>query len=188
MTVKTVRIQIQPTFVTRMDYEQDGHRIVLGFDGRDGWKTVDGVPQPDRASRNHARNATFGAEFMLGLPFKLADPGTQYRLVGPDSPSDSVQRVLVTYAPGTGDAAGHVYEYEFDEGTGRLEQAWIRDAYVSVVVVFSDWREVDGLTLATRRVRYESDEHGRRLEKAGESVLEGIRLNEPLEPSLFAEP
>lgn len=184
-TEKKVRIAVEPHLRVRIDYEHDGKPVALGYDGTDGWKTIDGKPELDRTARNHARNASFGAHFMLGLPFKLADPGTNYELL---EEKDGFKRVRVTYEKSAGDAPMHVYAYRFEADTLRLDSAWISDPNMSVVVEYSDFHTIDGLTLATRRTRYGSNQKKERLERQAASKLENLRFGEEFDEDIFKEP
>lgn len=184
-TEKRVRIEMSPGLRVRIDYESNGKSVAIGFDGERGWKTVGGEPELDRSSRNHARNASFGTHFMLGLPFKLADPGTNYQRLESE---EGFKRVRITYDEGTGDAPMHTYVYRFESDPIRVHRAWISDSRKTVVVEFSDFRTINGLTLATRRVRFGSNQKRDRLTRQAESKLENIGLGRGFDDDIFAYP
>lgn len=90
------------------------------------------------------------------LPFNLGDVEVTLAPL-PPAPDDSLERIAAVYPPAPADTADRRYELGFDPSTGLLRevrQAFDGDSAASRIVVFDDWRDVDGLRLPHRRRLY----------------------------------
>lgn len=186
------RYVLRPELKVRIDREADGQTIVLINSGGDAWKTVDGRPAATPEDRNQARNSTFGSHYVFNMPWKLADPGVHLSHAGQETLADGtvVDKVRVTYEEGAGDAGGlHTWTYWFDAETGRLTANHLQ--YEPGKYDFTEYHddvEIGGLRFASRRLGYKADGKGRRGPRVSEIVYEDIRLDVPLEESVFQRP
>ena len=103
-----------PTSRVRQE-EIDGDAI-LGWDGSQAWIT----PGPE-AFPSPARFWALTPYYFVAMPFVLADPGTRYELL-PSAKLDGepMDRVKVTFDPGTGDAPDDYYVAWLDPESDRL--------------------------------------------------------------------
>jgi hypothetical protein len=99
------------------------------------------------------------------VPFNLGD--VEVTLVSlAAAPGDSLERISATYPPAPADTVSRRYELGFDPSTGLLRevrQALDGDSTAARIVVFDDWRDVDGLRLPHRRKLYGTDPDGLRV-------------------------
>ena len=187
------RYVLRPRLRARIEWEEDGKRIVLINDGGQGVKFVDGRPATAAADVNQARGVTFGSHYVFNMPFKLADPGAQLAPAAARRLTDGtrVDAVRVTYAPGTGDAGGmHTWTYFFDARSGRLTANHL--TYAPGKYDYTEYHDdivVDGITLARRRLGFDADGSGRRKgPRTSEIVYEDVKFDVPLDDALFAAP
>lgn len=148
----------QSVAMDRIDIDRAADGMQLRYDG-DGvamiGDTAAGEPWPG------ARFDVFTWPYFFAAPFKLADPGTQWGEVAdyPWSEGAPATAAKLTFAAGTGDAPddyyvvvpgddglveGMAYVVTFGKGTGAADEA---DPHA---IVYSDYREVDGVPIAHR--------------------------------------
>ena len=196
-TVETRRAQhhryvLRPALAARIEWEEEGRKIVLINSGGDAWRIVDGQAATSTEDRNGARNSTFGSHYVFNMPWKLADPGTHLSYAGRETLPDGtvVDKVRVTYDQGAGDAGGlHTWTYAFDAESGRLTANHLQyepGKYDSTE--YHDDVEVGGLRFASRRLGFAADANGRVGPRVSEIVYENIRFGVPLPEALFQHP
>jgi hypothetical protein len=175
----------------RIEWEENGSKIVMINDGQQAWKLVDGKPATSEDDIKAARNTTFGANYVFTMPFKLRDPETQLADAGTERLADgtAVQKLRVTYPAGVGDAGGMHEWYFLIDQSGRLAGThllyepgkWDWTEYL-------DEKAVGGFTLPTRRVGYDGDVKGRVGVKHSEATYDNIEFNGELSDDLFKPP
>ncbi|MBA3386932.1 MAG: hypothetical protein H0T95_09995 [Chthoniobacterales bacterium] len=182
---------LHPSPRMRIEWEENGSKIVMINDGHQAWKLVDGKRASSEEDIKTARNTTFGANYVFTMPFKLREPGTQLADAGTQTLADgtTVQKLRVTYPAGVGDAGGMHDWYFLLDKNGRLTGThllyepgkWDWTEYL-------DEKTVDGFTLPTRRVGYDGDEKGKVGTKHSQATYENIEFNVDLSDDLFAPP
>lgn len=180
-----------PTARVRQD--QVNGEVSLGWDGTQAWIT------PERgAFPSPARFWALTPYYFVAMPFVLADPGTQHELLEP-APLDgeTMDRVKVTFDPGTGDAPDDYYVAWIDPQTDRLRALTY---IVTSSTVFPDggrsgekrltWLElqdVDGLLLAGRYEGWHLVD-GQPSEPSATVTISAFERNAPVSDALFAPP
>jgi hypothetical protein len=186
------RFRLKPSFGVRMEIEESGTKAILVNNGRFASKVVDAKEDLSLAAGREARDVTFAAEYLFGLPFKLADPGVHFDSQGQGSLEDgtSVERVRVTYEAGSGDASGqHNWTYFFDSKSGALRAGRVDMAPdKSFFFEFLGEKSFDGLRLPTRIRQSTMEASGKKGPVVSESTIDELRFNVPLDDSLFAIP
>jgi hypothetical protein len=186
------RYVLDPRMRARIEWEEDGRKIVLINDGGLGVKLVDGRPATATSDVNQARNVTFGSHYVFNMPFKLADPGAQLASAARRRLPDGTlaDAVRVTYAPGAGDAAGmHTWTYFFDARNARLTANHLM--YGPGQYEYTEYHDdmvVDGITIARRRLGFGADGSRRKGPQTSEIVYEDVKFDVPLDARLFALP
>jgi hypothetical protein len=186
------RYVLRPRLYARIEWEEDGRAIVLVNDGYHARKLVDGIVQKEQSASNEARNATFGSHYVVGMPFKLTDPGAQLAYLGQERLAGGLEahKVRVAYEKGAGDAGGlHTWTYYFEAGSGRLCANHLN--YGPGQYDFTEYHddvEVAGMRVSTRRLGYDADARGRKGPRRSEIVYEDIRTNVAFEDALFVVP
>ncbi|MEP6993983.1 MAG: hypothetical protein ABI968_05625 [Acidobacteriota bacterium] len=186
--VETHRYQLHPSFAARIEWDEDGKRIVLINDGRDAVKLIDGNPAVEQSDVNQARNSTFGSHYVFCMPFKLADPGAHHVVADPVIVGGRrVDGVRVTYDRGAGDAGGlHTWTYYFDAQSGGLVANLLNyEPGKYDFTEYLDERVINGLRLPTRRDGYAADARGKTGPRLSEIEYEDIRFDVALDEALF---
>ena len=185
------RYVLRPEMKGRIEFEEDGKKIVYINSGGQAVKVVDGRLAPAQEDTNSARNNTFGSHYVFTMPFKLTDPGVHLEPAGEERLGKTrVEKVRVTYDKGAGDAGGmHVWTYYFDKASGRLVANNLKyEAAKYDYTEYLDERPVAGLLLPMRRLGYEADEKGKRGRRNSEILYENVRFDLPMADALFALP
>lgn len=192
--VERHRYRLQPSLGMRIESEREGRQVVLINNGGQAWKFIDGQGATDQAARDQAWNSTFGSQYVFAMPFKLTDPGTVLTDAGPVRLPDgaSAHAITASYQPGAGSAAGmHTWTYYFDPTTARLlanHLAFGPQTTDYSYTEYADYHTVDGLTVAERRVSYQSNAAAQRLAKTSEITQRDLRFDVPLDESELAPP
>lgn len=102
---------------SRVRQEQVDGDAVFGWDGAQAWI----APDPEAFPRP-ARFWALTPYYFVAMPFVLADPGTRHERL-PPAPleGETMERVKVTYDPGTGDAPDDYYVAWLHPESHRLE-------------------------------------------------------------------
>ena len=185
------KLTLPPEVKVRQESLRDGKRTVTAFDGSNAWVTEEDKPVTDEKRLSGARNSSFGTQYMLCVPFKLADPGTIHEYLGPVSLSTGTfEKVKVTYKAGTGDNPSHVWTYYFNRKTHFMERLdWSNSENNShSISEYGNFRKVDGLWWPMRRINYEKDLKGDKGRKISELVYKNVRFNNDFGPNTFTKP
>ena len=190
--VQLHRYELSPGMKGRVEWEEDGRKIVLVNSGYHAAKLVDGKLQTTVKDNNEARGSTYGSHYVFGMPFKLTDLGVHLAHVGTEKLPGGVvaEKVRVTYDKGAGDSGGlHTWWYYFDRKTGRLVANNLKyEADKYDYTEYSDERPVAGLLLPMRRFGYAGNAKGRTGRRTSEILYEDVRFDVPFPPALFELP
>lgn len=180
-----------PHFKGKMSWKNKDKNIVVLYDGWRAVKMENGVILQDEKSKNEAWNNIFGSLYLIGLPYKMADPGTIYN----DMPQTTLANgkkantVKITYKEGAGSCAlFHTWYYYFDTETNQLVATLLDHGKGYGLNEYSQFTEVGGLKLQTRRDRYDSNLKGERLLHTNTYLKENIQFVEAFPDSHFAIP
>lgn len=185
-SINTVHV---PT--SRVRQEQVGGEVVMGWDGQQAW-----IAPREGAFPSPARFWALTPYYFVGMPFVLADPGTRHERL-PDGELDGqpVERVKVTFDPGTGDAPDDYYIVDADPQTHRMRALTY---IVSSPVLFKeggqsgekrlawlDQVQVDGLWFASRYDGVNLKD-GEPASAASTVAIRDIRRNVAVDDTTFA--
>lgn len=166
----------------RARIETDGGEVLV-FDGDRAWVS------PSAAHVPMVRFQLLTWPYFLAAPFKLRDPGTHLAPHG-RRPLNGVTHVtaLLTFDAGIGDSPDDWYVIYQDPATDRLAAVAYIVTYGTAVaeaekephvVVYEDYRTIDGVALSTRWVMYHwSLADGAFGEPIGEVTLGNVRFVE----------
>jgi hypothetical protein len=186
------RYRLGPAFGVRVEMDDRGKKVVLVNNGRFASKVVDAREDLSVAGGREARDETFAAHYLFGVPFKLTDAGARLESLGQGTLDDGTvtERVRVTYQAGAGDSgAQHTWTYFFDSQSGALRAARVDvSPDKSFFFEFFDGKTFDGLRLPTRIRQSTMDASGKKGPMVSESTVDELRFNVPLDDSLFAIP
>ena len=188
------RYQMQPTVKMRIAYEDfEGRDILLINDGDEAWKWIDGERATGETDRNHAWNSTFGSHYVMGMPFKLTDPGVTLTEAGRDTVGSTVvDAVHVEYEEGAGSSGGmHTWTYYFADDDGRLVANHLHFGPDPDDYDFTEYveiRPIEGVHWSIRRASYHSNADFEKLDQTTAYHNTEMRVNAPLPDSLFLLP
>jgi len=177
----------------RVRQEQVGGEAVLGWDGTEAW-----IAPGLEAFPSHPRFWALTPYYFVAMPFVLADPGTRHELLPQAALAGEVMdRVKVTFDPGTGDAPDDYYVAWIDPEDDRLRALTY---IVTSPELFPDggrsgekrltWlglEDVDGLLLATRYEGWNLDD-GAPSRPSATVTIGDLKRNVPVPPDAFAPP
>ncbi|WP_115868806.1 DUF6503 family protein [Marinoscillum furvescens] len=129
--------------------------VRYGWDGRDAWVFPDTAELPV-----NPRFWSMTPFYFVGLPFVLADEGTQYEQLEPQQLNGrNYDLVKVTYTSGTGDAPDDFYIIYIDQQTSKMGALRYIVTYPGFfpngghspekIMILKGLQEVDGIWLAT---------------------------------------
>ena len=180
-----------PTFKGKMTWKNKDKNIVVLFDGLRAVKIENGVVLDDEKSRSEAWNNIFGSLYLIGLPFKMSDPGSVYNDMPPTTLANgkTTKVVKITYQEGAGSfALYHKWYYYFDPQTYQLAATLLDHGKGFGLNEYSEFIEVGGLKLQTRRDRYDSNPKGERLLHTNTYLKENIQFIEAFPDTHFEIP
>jgi hypothetical protein len=132
------------------------------------------VPLADETARRRARDYVSARVYFLFPPYRLSDPSVYAEDRGIDDPAmwggRRLQRVRVTFEPGTSTNADAVFLYWFDPETARLEQFAYTYRGGMRFRKLIDQRRVDGLLFA------DQENHGVDEDGVGIDDLDAARV------------
>jgi len=180
--------QLKPRLKFRISWEEDGDKFVIVNTGDKAWKTINGKVSEEESDINHAWNSSFGSHYVIGMPFKLRDPGVNLSYEGEKTLRNGriAHNVKVTYSPGAGSAAGmHSWNYYFDPERGGLLANKIDYQNGSSYTAYESFEEVGGIMLSKERKSYQVDEDGNMGRLTTQYTNEELSFDVELKDSLF---
>jgi hypothetical protein len=186
------RYRLVPAFGVRIEVDDHGKKVLMVNNGRFASKVVDAREDLSVDAGREAREETFAANYLFGVPFKLTDKGARLESLGQGPLEDGTvaERVRVTYEPGAGDSgAQHTWTYFFDSQSGALRAARVdMSPDKTYYFEFLEEKTFDGMRLPTRVRESTMDASGKRGKPMAESSVDEVRFNVPLDDALFAIP
>ena len=172
---------------------QSGENYVLGFDGKNTWVS------PDLDAFPGNPDFYVGLDFyFFGIPFVLADPGTNRELLGDVTFNGTTyEAVKISYNAGVGASPDDYYIAHFDKETHLLTYLLYTVTFNSqepnenyYARAYEEWQEVGGLLLPKKMAAYSWDKETRMLgEMRREAVFNNVTLDtKQPEEAVFAKP
>ena len=179
-----------PTFQARISWEENGKKYVMINNGQQAWKLEDGKVMLDEKSKTSAWNSSFGSHYVMCMPFKLPDPGSQYEFEGKTLLPDGkeVNAIKVTYKKGAGSSAlYHTWWYFFDPNTNELAANFLDFGNGYDYTQYAAFVTVDGIKLNQQRKSYKSDSLRQTIQISSSYVNEEVQFKETF-PADYFEP
>jgi len=169
-------------------------------DGRFAWDGERAWIAPDSLRQPNPRFWALTGFYFQQIPFVLADPGLNYRVL----PDDTLQgtphdMVSVTFDRGVGDAPGDTYVLYLDKESGRVEAIRYTVSYgqdvppgadlPQTLFDYQDYVTVHGLTVPTRFEGYAyTDPEGAADTRKSWAVADSISYRRPFDASQLQPP
>ncbi len=179
---------LHPKFQARISYEENGKNYVIINNGEQAWKLEDDVIMTDEGSKNSSWNSSFGSHYVMCMPFKLADNGTQFGFEGVTTLPNGkeVNSIKVNYKEGAGSSAlFHTWWYFFDLTTNELVANFLDFTNGYDYTEYLAFITVDGIKLNQQRRSYKSDSIRQEIQVSSSYVNEEIQFVEGFAPSYF---
>lgn len=150
---------MQPIFSATISWEKEGENHIVKLDSTGCIKMVDGVIQDQ--SERALIESVYSSLYVLGMPFKLLDAGTQLAYQGIETLRDgtAVDVIKATYDPGEHDNHSTVDEwyYYFDQETGHFNGCMVYHAPTYAYIENLDFYSDTPVKFHQHRKSYRSD-------------------------------
>ena len=153
-------------FKARMEWSDGGDKFIIINNGEEAKKYKNGKELTDDQSKNEAWNSSFGSHYVIGMPYKLTDPGTILTYEGIDSTTldRPVHAIKVEYEEGAGSTGGmHLWRYYFDETTYDLAGNYLDYGEGHSVTSYEVFEDVGEHRIHNKRFSYISNESKERV-------------------------
>jgi len=164
-------------FKARMEWTIGDDEFLIINNGEEAKKYKNGEELIDDRSKNEAWNSSYGSHYVIGIPYKLTDPGVTLTYEGIDTVilAKPVHSVKVEYAEGAGSTGGmHQWWYYFDEDTYDLAGNFLDYGEGHSITTYEVFEEVEGHRFHNKRFSYIANDQKERV------VLRTIYENEEM--------
>ena len=151
---------LKGVFKARLEWKIGDHEYLIINNGEQAKKYKNGVEMVDDRSKNEAWNSSFGSHYVIGMPYKLTDPGVTLTYEGIDTAilDRPVHSLKVQYAKGAGSTGGmHRWWYYFDEDTYDLAGNYLDYGEGHSITTYEVFEEVGGHRFHNKRHSYISN-------------------------------
>ena len=183
---------LYPSFGARISWVSKGQQHLILCNNRQAWKLENGEVKNDPKSKNAAWNQSFGSHYLIAIPFKLADEGTNLTFEGDTVLADGrkVTGVKVTYDEGAGTSAlFHTWRFYFDAQTFEYVASLLRHDKGYGYNTYEDYTEIEGIRFYRQRFRSNSDGYDLvQLKHSADYKLEGFEFLDRFPKSYFLLP
>ena len=148
-------------FKARMQWQIGDDKFLIINNGSEAKKYKNGIELTDMNSKNEAWNSSYGSHYVIGMPYKLADPGTRLTYEGIDSTTldKPVHAVKVEYATSAGSTGGmHIWWYYFDTETFDLAGNYLNYGEGFSITTYELFKEIGSHKIHNKRHSYISND------------------------------
>lgn len=180
--------QLQPSLKMHISWEEEGDQFEIKNNGEQAWKFKNGEEMKSEEEQNSAWNSSFGSQYVMGIPFKLTDPGVILEYQGIDTLANNVlaHKIKTTYQKGAGSSAGkHTWWYYFDKDSYKPVANFLDYGDGYSYTQYDEFTEVEGIKLNQQRTSYQTNKNMDLLYKTTVYINENIRFNEDFTEGLF---
>lgn len=183
------RYNVFPSFKVNMQWsEKDGKDVYeIKNNGQQSWKMKAGTLMTDQKSINSAYNSSYGAQYVVFMPWKLADPKVILEYVGLETLPNGREGLglKVNYTEGYSTTTDHTWWYYFDRESGAQIATFLKHAKGYSYTEFEEYTKVDGMIFHSRRNAYRSDANKENLVLGTVYINEKIKLRSTFSDDLF---
>lgn len=180
--------QLRPTFKASITWEEEGNKHQIINNGNQAFKLENGKLQNDEANLNAAWNSSYGSQYVVCMPFKLADPGAILTYEGLDTLHNNkiVHAIKVDYKKFAGSAGGmHTWWYYFDKDSCEPVANFLDYGAGHSYTQYESFTQVDGIKINHVRKSYKTNANRDLLFVSTIYTNENIRFNEDFDEGLF---
>jgi len=180
--------QLKGGFKARMEWSIGEDDFLVINNGEQAKKYKNGVELTDLQSKNEAWNSSYGSHYVIGMPYKLTDPGTTLTYEGIDSTilDLPVHSLRVEYAKGAGSTGGmHLWYYYFDVENYDLVANYLDYGEGYSFTTYEVFENVNNHRIHNKRFSYISNNAKERLLLRTVYENEEIKFNQELDEHTF---
>ena len=182
------RYQLGDEFKARMEWQIGNDDFLIINNGMQAKKYKNGEELTDDKSKNEAWNSSYGSHYVIGMPYKLTDPGVTLIYEGIDSITldEPVHAVRVEYAEGAGSTGGmHLWYYYFDLDNYNLAGNYLDYGEGHSVTTYEVFEYVSDHRFHNKRYSYISNENKHRVMLRTVYENEEMKFDQNFDDSLF---
>ena len=142
--------------------QQNGRLVISVKTSQNFYRTVNG--EPIRTNSAQLARTINSATYVLGMPFKLLDPGVSIQYLGVDTIPNGQEAMVLSASYDTEVHANHSsdepWRYYFDPETGKVLGNWVLSSDHANFIENISYEEVGGLLLHQYRKSYRLDSLG----------------------------
>lgn len=175
-------------FKARMEWTDGDDQFLIINNGEQAKKYKNGEELTDMGSKNEAWNSSFGSHYVIGMPYKLADPGVTLTYEGIDTTllEVPVHAIKVEYAPDAGSAGGmHLWYYYFEVDDHDLAANYLDYGDGHSFTTYEEFDSVGNHRIHDKRFSYISNEDKERVMLRTIYENEEMTFNVDLEDNAF---
>jgi len=180
---------LKNTFKARMEWNMgDDHYLIIN-NGEVAKKYKNKIELTDQRSKNEAWNSSYGSHYVIGMPYKLTDPGVTLTYEGIDSMTldRPVHSIKVDYAKGSGSAGGmHRWWYYFDLDNYDLAGFFLDHGKGYSLTTYEIFEKVGAHRLHNKRFSYISNAKKEKVQLRTIYKNEEMQFTEVLDDNMFA--
>ncbi len=178
-------------FKARLEWNIGDDQYLIINNGEQAKKYKNGIELLDQKSLNEAWNSSFGSHYVIGIPYKLTDPGARLNYLGIDSTTIGrpVHAVKVDYADDAGSTGGmHEWWYFFELDTYDLAANFLDYGEGYSLTTYEVFESVETHRFHNKRYSYISDENRHRLMLRTVYENEEMQFDPPIDANFFEFP
>lgn len=167
--------QLKNGFKARLEWKVGEDDMLIINNGTEAKKYKNGLELTDEKSIREAWNSSYGSHYVIGIPYKLTDPGVSLTYEGIDSITldRPVHSLKVDYAEGAGSSGGlHQWNYYFDIDDYDLAGNYLDYGNGHSITTYEVFEQVSEHRLHNKRFSYIANDQKERV------VLRTIYENE----------
>jgi len=175
-------------FQARMTWSKDSSNYTIINDGEQAKKYKEGVELTDDKSKKEAWNSSYGSHYVIGMPYKLTDPGVTLSYEGVDETllDRPVHSIKVEYAKDAGSSGGmHKWWYYFDKENYDLVANYMDYGNKYSLTTYEVFEDVDGMRFHNKRFSYQSNEKRERVQLKTIYENEEMKFDQAFEKDVF---
>jgi len=180
--------KLKDEFKARMEWAVGDDAFLIINDGVEAKKYKNGNELTDDKSKREAWNSSYGSHYVVGIPYKLTDPGVTLTYDGIDSTTldQPAYSIKVEYAEGAGSSGGmHTWWYYFDVDNYDLAGFFLDYGGGHTLTTYEVFEQVANHRFHKKRFSYISNEKRERVMRRTIYENEEPEFNVPLSADKF---
>lgn len=165
-----------PEFGVSMKWNEGNDEYLILNNALESWKIKNGKLLTDIINKNSGYNSSHGSQYVLFMPWKLADPGVVLKYIPlTQLPNDKeAVGIKINYTEENSTTTEHTWWYYFDEETGKPVATFLKSPQSYSYTEFLEFTKIGDILFHSKRNSYASDSTMNNL------VLKTIYTNEDI--------